>query len=253
MLDVDVPLLQDTDAVARNHHVLRWIHVHLDHDGAVYLALDARRRIFAAHAAGLVEHVGHDTAEIRADENLKGGRFVVANEANDRESIPGSILHRPSRAFRLIASSVLLLWLTDDFQLHLPICRSATRLRSERDWALLSPLGKDAQARTRSRDLDHSRRRSVSCPVSGDRGQSSNSIGRASAGRLAVGAGRVRHLRERKVRVLGLEFDVHLPPFRVLLADAVPRVSVREVLLTVLEAEPRIVRVIATILRRAGP
>lgn len=126
VLDVDVPLFQDTDAVARNHHVLRWIHVHFDHDGAVYFPLDARRRIFAAHAARLVEHMGRDTAEIRADENLKGGRFVVTNETNDRESIPGSILHCPSRTLRLIASSVLLLRLTDDLQLHLPICGSAT-------------------------------------------------------------------------------------------------------------------------------
>ena len=97
-----------------------------------------------------------------------------------------------------------------------------TQLRGEGDRSLLGPLSKDAQARTRSRDLDHSPRSSISCPVSGDRGQSSNSVGRASAGRLAVGAGRVCHLREREVRVLGLEFDVHLPSFRVLLAGAVP-------------------------------
>ena len=133
VLDVDVPLLQDADAVARDHHVLRRIHVHLDHDGAVYFPLDARRRIFAAHAAGLVEHMWRDTAEIRADENLKGGRLVVANEANDRESITGSILHGPSRTFRLIAGSVLLLRLTDDLQLHLPICGSATcKLKREK-------------------------------------------------------------------------------------------------------------------------
>lgn len=126
VLHVDVPLFENADAVAGDHHVLRWIHIDLDHDGSVDLALDAWRRVFAAHAAGLIEHVGRDTAKVRADENLKGGRFVVADQANDRESISRAILHRSSRAFRLVASSVLLLRLADNLQLHLPIRGGAT-------------------------------------------------------------------------------------------------------------------------------
>lgn len=121
VLHVDVTFFQNAHAIARHYHILGRIHVHLDHDRAVDLALHARRRIFAAHAARLIKHVGRYTAEIRANENLKRGRFVVADQADDRESVPGSILHRPSRAFRLVTSPVLLLRLTDNLQLRLPI------------------------------------------------------------------------------------------------------------------------------------
>lgn len=79
VLHVDVSLFQNTNAVACDHHVLRWIHVHLDHDGAVDFSLDAGRRVLTADAASLVEHMGCDTAEVGADENLQGGWLVVAN------------------------------------------------------------------------------------------------------------------------------------------------------------------------------
>ena len=121
VLHVHVTLLQDAHAIARHYHVLGRIHVHLDHDRPVDLPLHARRRIFPAHAARLIKHVGRHAAEIRPDEDLKRGRLVVADQPHDRESIPGTILHRPSRAFRLVTSPVLLLRLTDDLQLHLAI------------------------------------------------------------------------------------------------------------------------------------
>lgn len=121
VLHVHVAFLQNAHAIARHYHILGRIHVHLDHDRAVDLALHAWRRIFAAHAARLIKHMGCHAAEISANENLKRGRLVVADQADDRESIPGSILHRSSRAFRLVTSPVLLLRLTDNLQLHLAI------------------------------------------------------------------------------------------------------------------------------------
>ena len=126
VLHVDVPFFQNTDAVARDHHVFRWIHVHLDHDGTVDLPFDAWRWIFTAYTASLIKHMGSDTTKIRADENLKGSWFIVTNETNNWESISSSILHCSSRTFRLITSSVLLLGLTDNLQLYLSICRSST-------------------------------------------------------------------------------------------------------------------------------
>lgn len=79
VLDVYVPFLEDPDAVASDHHVLRRVHVYLDHYRPIDFPFNAGRRVLAADAASLVEHVGRDTAEIRADENLKGRWFVVAD------------------------------------------------------------------------------------------------------------------------------------------------------------------------------
>lgn len=121
VLHVDVAFLQYTDAVAGDHHVLRRIHVYLDHDGTVDFTLDTRGRVLAADATCLIEHVGRDTAEVRADEDLKRGRFIVTDQTHDRKTVSGTILHRSSGALGLVTSPVLLLRLADYLQLHLSI------------------------------------------------------------------------------------------------------------------------------------
>lgn len=71
VLHVDVALLEDADAVARGQHVLAGVQLQLDDDGAVDLLFRAGRRVFAADAARLVEHVGGYFAYICTNENLE--------------------------------------------------------------------------------------------------------------------------------------------------------------------------------------
>lgn len=125
VLHVHVSLLQDTHAVAGDHHVLRGFHVHLDHDGPVDLAFNARRRVLPAHATSLVEHVWRNTAQVRADENLKSGRLVVTDQSHDGKPVPSTVFHSSSGAFCLVSCSMLLLWLANNLQLDLSVYGSA--------------------------------------------------------------------------------------------------------------------------------
>ena len=80
VLNINVALLEDADAVAGDVHIFGGVHVHLDDDRAVDLALDARGRVFAADAAGLVEHVRRDAALVRADEHLRRANSSITNQ-----------------------------------------------------------------------------------------------------------------------------------------------------------------------------
>lgn len=71
-------------------------------------------------------------------------------------------------------------------------------------------------------DPAHGATSSVSRPTAGYSAQT-DTIDSGPGRRGLVGTGAVAHFRKREVRVLGLQFDVHLPPLRVLLAGAVPR------------------------------
>lgn len=119
MLHVDIALFQNANAVACD--VFGRIHVNLYHDRAIDLPLDTRCGVLAAYSTGLVEHVGCHSTEISADEHLQSGRLVTADQSNHGKAIPATVLHRASRALRLIASSVLLLGLTNDLQLRFAI------------------------------------------------------------------------------------------------------------------------------------
>lgn len=119
VLDIDITLLQDTDAIARD--VLGGLDVDFDHYRAVDLPFHARRGVLAAHAAGLIKHVGQNAAHVGADEYLQARRFIIADQPHDGEAVSAAVLHRASRALRLITSAVLLLGLAKDLQLRLAI------------------------------------------------------------------------------------------------------------------------------------
>lgn len=68
MLDVDITLFENANAVASN--ILRRIHVNLYYDCAIDLPLDTGRRVLAAYSTGLVEHMGCHSAKIGTDEHL---------------------------------------------------------------------------------------------------------------------------------------------------------------------------------------
>lgn len=94
VLHVDVALLQDAHAVAGHHHLLGWIHLNLNHNGPVDFALHTGRGVLSADTACLVKHMGCHSTQIGADEHLQARRLVVANQPDDREAIPGAVLHR---------------------------------------------------------------------------------------------------------------------------------------------------------------
>lgn len=121
MLDIDITLFKNANAVAGD--LLRRIHVNLYYDRAIELPLDTGCGILATYSTGLVEHVGCYSAKISADEHLQSCRLVITDQSNDGKAIPATILHRTSRALRLIASSVLLLGLTNDLQLNFAVGR----------------------------------------------------------------------------------------------------------------------------------
>lgn len=121
MLHVNITLLQDAHAVASDQHVLRRIHIDLDHDRTIDLTFHTRRGVLSADSAGLVEHMGRHSAQVGADEHLQIRRLVVTDQPDDREAIPGAVLHRAPRPLRLIAGSVLLLGLADNLQLNLAV------------------------------------------------------------------------------------------------------------------------------------
>lgn len=75
----------------------------------------------------------HST-QIGADEHLQARWLVIANQPDDREAISAAVLHRPPRAFRLIASAVLLFRLADNLQLSFAVGRSIY-CRSEKKMA----------------------------------------------------------------------------------------------------------------------
>lgn len=70
MFNVDISLFQNAYTIAVSAHVFRWIELQFNDAGTIDFFLDARRRIFAAHFASLIEHVGRDFANVGADENL---------------------------------------------------------------------------------------------------------------------------------------------------------------------------------------
>ena len=70
MLDVDIAFLKNTNAIARNEHILCRIHIHLDNNCTIEFALDARRRILPTYATCLIEHMRGNTSEIGTNENL---------------------------------------------------------------------------------------------------------------------------------------------------------------------------------------
>lgn len=70
VLNVDVSLLEDADAIASRDHVFGWVQLNLDDDGALDLLLDTRCRVLSADFAGLVEHVGGDFTDVRSDKDL---------------------------------------------------------------------------------------------------------------------------------------------------------------------------------------
>jgi len=119
MFHVNVALLQDTNAVARD--VLGRLNVDLDHDRAVDLPLHTWCRVLAAHSTGLIKHVRQNAAHVGADKHLQARRFVIADQPDDGEAVSAAVLHRTPRALRLITSAVLLLGLADDLQLRLAV------------------------------------------------------------------------------------------------------------------------------------
>lgn len=119
MFHVNITLLQDADAIAG--YILCRIHVNLDNNRAINLPFDAGCRVLAAYSAGLIEHVRRHSTQISADEYLQSRRFVIADQSDDGKAISTTVLYRPPRALRLVASSVLLFRLADNLQLSLTI------------------------------------------------------------------------------------------------------------------------------------
>lgn len=119
MFHVNITLFQNADAIASD--ILCRIHVNLNNNRAINLSFDAGCGVFAAYTAGLIEHVRRHSAQISADEYLQSRRFIITNQSDDRKTISTTVLYRPSRALRLIASPVLLLRLADNLQLSLTV------------------------------------------------------------------------------------------------------------------------------------
>jgi len=119
MLDIDITLFKNANAIAGN--IFCRIHVNLYYDCAIDFPLNTGCGVLATHSTGLVEHMGCHSAKISADEYLQSRRLVITDQSNDGKTIPATVLYRTSRAFRLIASSMLLLGLTDNLQLSFAI------------------------------------------------------------------------------------------------------------------------------------
>jgi hypothetical protein len=77
VLDVDVPLFEYADAVARGAHLLRGVQLQLDDARAVDFLLHAGSGVLAADFARLVEHVRRYFADVRPDEYLMATRMSI--------------------------------------------------------------------------------------------------------------------------------------------------------------------------------